>query len=199
LHPGQTDASGLKCRAVLKGFLYVPKGVGKHAVIVWNHDSSQARISTGVPGLSPDKADPAHDTCRIARFFVDRGYIFFVPQRRGTGMSTGVYVSDWIDSLASKEGTEVALAMVGPKLMEQTEDVNEAVKFIARSVGADKNRIAVMGHSYGGMVSLFSAIKLKNIRAAVDSAGGGLSWDGNLQLRMYLQAQTPFVGGFRPS
>lgn len=193
--PGKVDASGLRCRAVLKGFLYVPKTAGKHPVIVWNHGSGQARLPTGVPGLSPDKPDLSKDSCVLARFFVNRGFIFFAPQRRGTGMSTGVYVSDWIERLENNESAEVADAMIGPKLLEQTEDVNEAVEFIGRAVAkADKNKIAVMGHSYGGMVSLFSAIKLKNIRAAIDSAGGALSWDGHPFLRRYLQVQTPFVG-----
>lgn len=179
--PGTPDSTGVRCRGILKGFLYVPKTRGRRPVIVWNHGSDQARLESGKADLSPH-------ACYVAKFFVDKGFIFFSPQRRGTSLSTGVYVGDFLDKL--DQGAQVADAMLGPKLMEQTDDVAAAVRYIRAHPKADRDEVAVMGHSYGGMVSLFSASKVSHIRAVIDSAGGALSWNSHPFLRHYLLMQT---------
>src|SRR5215471_10913081 len=62
----------------LKGFLWKPDGPGPFPAILWNHGSER------MPG--------AADT--VAPFFVNRGYVFFVPHRRGPGRSPGNYIMD---------------------------------------------------------------------------------------------------------
>jgi dienelactone hydrolase len=108
-------------------------------------------------------------------------------------LSTGVYVSDWIKRLEDHTSPQIADAEIGPKLMEQTEDVQSAVDWVKTEPAAADHKVAIFGHSYGGMVSLFSAIKVTGIRAAIDSAGGALSWNNHPYLRQYLKDHTPHV------
>ncbi len=175
-----------RCMAELKGFLYMPKAAGKHSAVVWNHGSGQALLKDGVT------PDPGADNCELAKFFVDKGYIVFAPQRRGTGMSSGVYHRDVLDRIEADDGPVPADAALGPLLSEQTQDVQSAVDFV-RHHARSNGRVALMGHSFGGMVTLFSAAKVSHIKAAVDSAGGALSWNTYPYLRAYLVIQTPLV------
>jgi|SRR5262245_35881427 len=62
----------------LKGFIWKPKGAGPFPAILWSHGSERL----------PGAADP------VAPFFVTRGYVFFVPHRRGQGRSPGPYIMD---------------------------------------------------------------------------------------------------------
>src|SRR5258708_20004248 len=60
----------------LKGFIWKPAGAGPFPAILWNHGS--------------EKRPGAVDS--VATFFVTRGYVFFVPHRRGHGRSPGPYI-----------------------------------------------------------------------------------------------------------
>ena len=55
----------------LHGFLYRPQGNGPFPAILYNHGSEQN------PGWKP----------ALGEFFSSRGYVFFVPHRRGHGRS----------------------------------------------------------------------------------------------------------------
>src|SRR5262245_50193333 len=63
--------SDAQCKIDLKGTLYLPKGTGKHPVVIFNH---------GAHGS---------DYCAVAKVFTNHGYIFFTPYRRGHNGSTG--------------------------------------------------------------------------------------------------------------
>src|SRR5882672_10503075 len=69
----------------LHGFLWKPPGPGPFPAILWNHGSEK------LPG--------ALDS--VAPFFVARGYVFFVPHRRGQGRSPGPYIMDQLKSAGS--------------------------------------------------------------------------------------------------
>jgi len=158
------------CEANLKGYLYVPKDAkkGKHPVMIWNHGSDQARLPNGEPNFE-------RDSCEKARLFVEKGFVVLAPERRGHGNSTGVYHREILGPLddlhpLADEGMLVTL------LLAQMEDIRSAVRFVQRQPEVDSSKIAVMGHSFGGIISLFAASEVPGIHAAVDSAGGGLSW-----------------------
>ncbi len=50
------------------------------------------------------------------------------------------------------------------------EDLKSAIDFVCQLDGIDKNRIGVMGHSFGGSVSLMAAANDKRIKSIVASA-----------------------------
>jgi dienelactone hydrolase len=166
------------CQVDLQGVLYEPKGSGNKPVLIWNHGSER---------VQPWQA--TNDYCGIARTFVKLGFIVFVPFRRGHGPSTGQYVGDIFEN-----GTIVDQASVVPLLQGQTDDVKAALQYVKNSVAdAKKTEIVVAGLSYGGMVSLLSAIYVSGFQAALDISGGALSWNGNAMLRSQLKSLTPGV------
>ena len=78
----------------LRGSLYLPAGETVASskkdmpLIIYNHGSGRA----------------APDVCEMASYFNNHGYLFFVPFRRGTAGSTGVYFQDYLDRIVCPSG-----------------------------------------------------------------------------------------------
>jgi len=136
----------------LQGFLYRPTGDGPFPAVVYNHGSEQW------PG---DKRDEA-------AFYVPHGFVLFVPHRRGQGESSNA--GEYIGDHASDH------ARVVSDLVAQTDDVMAAVEYVHSLPYVDGAQVAVAGCSFGGIVSLFAAERGRGIKAAVDFAGGAMSW-----------------------
>jgi carboxymethylenebutenolidase len=136
----------------LHGFLYRPSGDGRFPAVVYNHGSEK------YPG---DKRDEA-------AFYVPHGFVLFVPHRRGQGRSSdaGEYIGDYF----SDHGRVVA------ELVAQTDDVMAAVEYVRSLPYVDGAHVVVAGCSFGGIVSLLAAERGTRIEAAVDFAGGAMSW-----------------------
>src|ERR1044072_2624982 len=64
----------------LQGFLWRPSGDGPFPAVLWNHGSEKN------PGAVES----------VATYFVEKGYVFFVPHRRGQGRSADPYIMDQI-------------------------------------------------------------------------------------------------------
>jgi dienelactone hydrolase len=60
-----------------------------------------------------------------------------------------------------------------------------AVEFVKILSYADTNRIAVMGRSFGGIVSVLGASR--SFRAVVDQAGAALTWDHSPAMQVALK------------
>jgi dienelactone hydrolase len=178
--PGAPPA-GVECKVDLQGVLYAPPGPGKHPVVVFNHGSSGA------------------DYCSVARVFTNHGYLFFVPFRRGHSgdvwmapnktesvRSTGVYAVDVLEKIKADD-VRLKNISVGPLLEATMPDVRAALEFIKRLPNADPRKVAVAGHSYGGMTTLIAAADVEGFKAALDISGGCLSWWLNPDLQAYLK------------
>jgi uncharacterized protein len=92
---------------------------------------------------------------QLASALADAGFIVLRYDKRGVGQSGG--------------RTEVA------SLADFSDDQRAAVKFLTLRKDVDGKRIAVAGHSEGGLVSLISAAKEKRIAAVVLMATPGVS------------------------
>jgi dienelactone hydrolase len=171
-----------ECKVDLQGVVYTPHGGGKHPVVLFNHGAHGANY------------------CAVAKVFTNHGYLFFVPFRRGhegevdlePGVSrrirsTGVDTVDVLDKIESQD-QRLANISVGPFLENATEDVRAALDFVKHLPGADPNKVAVAGHSYGGMMTLMAAADVPGFKAALDISGGCLSWNWNPDLQVYLKA-----------
>lgn len=142
----------------LGGFLYRPPGAGQFPAIVFNHGSEQA------PGAKEGQA----------MFYVEHGFVLFVPHRRGQGRSKdpGVDINTVSDSQAFADA-----------LVTQTDDVMAAIAYVASLPYVDRNRIATSGCSPGGIESLLAAERGSGIVTAIDFAGASITWAMSAPLR----------------
>ena len=150
------DAALVEYSAGRKGFLYRPEGAGPFPVVVWNHGSER------LPGWQTD----------LAHFYVQHGWAFFLPHRRGHGRSPGDYIGDEHD-------TKKILALQE----EHNADVVAAIGWIKTQPGIDPARVVVSGCSFGGIQTMLVAGKDVGIRAAVPFAPGAIMWSQSPELR----------------
>ncbi len=157
----------------LKGFIWKPPGAGPFPAILWNHGSEK----------NPGAVDS------VAAFFVTRGYVFFVPHRRGQGRSPGPYIMDQLKTAGSV--AERSLMLV--KLHEaQFGDQLAALTYLKRLPFVDQRRLTVMGFSFGGIQTMLAAGRGSGYRVAVNCSGAAQTWSSSpdLQRRLIAAART---------
>ncbi len=149
----------------LHGVLYKPEGKGPFPAVLYNHGSA--------PGMLSQEAFD-----RLGPLFVQRGWIFFAPWRRGQGLSAeaGPYIGDEIQATWKSEGVNVAAATM-VRLLEgdHLNDQLAGLEWLRKQNFIDRKRIAVMGNSFGGIETVLGAEK-EHYCAAVDASGGAESW-----------------------
>ena len=150
------EVTFLSGKLVLHGFLYRPEGSGPFPAILYNHGSEEN------PGTKP----------ALGEFFSSKGYIFFVPHRRGQGRSPN---DSYVESLRA-QGIAGAIALHETHL----EDQLAALAYFKQLSDVDPHRIVVAGCSYGGIQTVLAveanAEQKLGLRAAIDFAGGAMSW-----------------------
>jgi carboxymethylenebutenolidase len=161
----------------LGGEFFKPKGSGPFPVVLYNHGSA--------PGMFNSQASQM-----IAPLFVAKGWAFFMPYRRGQGLSVkgGTYIGDEISAVYKKDGESAA----SKKLVElmstsQLDDQMAALKWLKTQKSINAKKIAVAGNSFGGIQTILGAEK-ENFCAAVDAAGGAESWDTSPELQNMMKA-----------
>ncbi len=160
---------------VLTGYLYLPPGPGPFPCVITNHGSAIEQGTT--------------DLCRpgTASLLMSWGYASFLPHRRGYGESTG---TPWNVEVSAKFGTDLYDQQLVARLEAESDDVVSAVEYVVSLDEIDQDRIAVLGSSFGGTVTLWAATKSSRIRCAVDFAGAAINWDHTPQLRNSMIAAT---------
>jgi carboxymethylenebutenolidase len=147
----------------LYGFLYLPEGKGPFPAVLWNHGSEKR------PGRQPE----------LASFYNSRGFVFFLPHRRGQGRSPGPYIMDEIHAGGGPNAAVQAQQIAN-------EDVVAAMNWLKTRPEVDTNRIVVSGCSFGGIQTLLTAEKGLGARAFVAFAPAAQSW-GNGTLDQMLE------------
>jgi dipeptidyl aminopeptidase/acylaminoacyl peptidase len=141
---------------LLHGFIYRPQGSGPFPTVLYNHGSEKE------PGSKP----------ALGEFFSSKGYLFFVPHRRGHGRSPH---DSFVESLYA-EGASGRIALHETHL----EDQLAAFAYLKQRSDVDISKIAVAGCSYGGIQTVLAveanAEQKLGLRAAIDFAGGAMSW-----------------------
>ena len=143
-------------KLMLHGFLYRPEGSGPFPVVLYNHGSEWQ------PGWKPE----------LGQLFSTRGYVFFIPHRRSHGLSPN---DPFVDSLYDRRAGEIV------ELHEiHLDDQLAALSYLKQLSYVDPNRVAVAGCSYGGIQTILAveanAEQRLGLRAAIDFAGGAMSW-----------------------
>jgi len=153
----------------LKGFVWKPAGVGPFPALLWNHGSEKS------PGTVES----------VGRYFVDNGYVFIVPHRRGQGRSPGPYIMNELNQAGSRgERGRLLVDLHETHLQDQL----AALQYLQALPYVDKNRIAVMGFSFGGIQTMLAVEHGPGYRAAVNCSGAAETWRGSSDLQARLTA-----------
>jgi dipeptidyl aminopeptidase/acylaminoacyl peptidase len=154
----------------LHGVVYRPSGAGPFPAVLWNHGS------WGDPMVAFD---------HLAHTFTDAGWVFFGPFRRGQGLSSsaGPYIGDEI-ARAGEQGGEAAKVARAVSLLthEHLDDQLAAYAWLKKQSYISAKRIAVAGNSFGGIETVLGAERVPYC-AAIDAAGGSMSWAQAAELR----------------
>ena len=154
-------------KLVLHGFIYKPEGKGRFPAVLWNH-GSEAR-----PGWLPE----------LGPTFTSKGYVLFIPHRRGQGRSPGEYIMNALER-EEKAGGAAARNKKLVELMEtQMEDQIAALAYLRALPYVDPNRISVAGCSFGGIQTILAAEQGLGLRVAIDFAGAAQTWKESPELR----------------
>ena len=157
----------------LTGYLYVPDGPGPHPCIITSHGSSieQGTWDASRPGT--------------AALLLSWGYASFLPHRAGYGNSPGV---GWLKDVSAGFGTEDYDKQLARRMDRESDDVIAALDWLSGQNEIATNRIALMGSSFGGTVTLLAAAKTARICCAVEFAGAAMNWEKTPGLRKVMKA-----------
>lgn len=172
---GQSQADAPKYRDVfyasgdlrIQAYLYKPEGDGPFPVVIYNHGTRDGRERESFPFP------------HIGRMLTQAGYVAWVPERRGYGKSDGRV---WWQEAGGDQ------ARVISRLQAETDDVFAGMEYLRTLPYVDTRRIALMGWSFGGVVTMLAAARSPAFLAAVNQAGGALAWDESGHMRSALVA-----------
>lgn len=156
LHDGALD---------LGGEVFKPPGKGPFPALLYNHGSA--------PGMLNSQASHA-----IGPMFAKMGWVFFMPYRRGQGLSekAGPYVGDEIAQARRRGGIDQAVTTLVQRMdHEHFGDQAAALAWLRAQPYVVPTQVATAGNSFGGIQALLGAQRL-NYCAAVDASGGAESW-----------------------
>jgi carboxymethylenebutenolidase len=168
----------------IEAYLYRPEGAGPFPLVIYNHGSRSGHEREEKPFQF------------IAAILVPQGYAVLVPERRGYGKSDGPTYDEEVgndrgERMMKRFREEAGDVLAGLDYLKQHE--REALTNTNRlrptpaAPPIDFRRVALMGWSHGGVVSLLAASERHEFVALVDQAGGALTWKSS----PVLQSQLP--------
>ncbi len=160
----------------LHGVLWKPAGAGPFPAIMYSHGSG---------------SDYTPEAAALGSFYSQHGYVFFMPYRRGSGLSKDVapYILDVLDSVGRASGPEGRSAKMAEYLNGvHLDDAMAGVAYLRARPFVDASRVTAAGNSFGGIVSTLLASRDIGIRAAINSAGAAQTWSESVHLRSALLA-----------
>ena len=169
----------------LKAFLWKPNGPGPFPTVLFNHGSGgvDADHTAGLPITEAAE--------KLAPLFLKHGYAFLYLFRRGQGLSAdqGPFIQDILRQEEAAKGKDARQHL--QFLLSTTDhldDVLAALAFLKATPTIDVKRIAIVGHSFGGQLTLLAAERDNTVRAAVTFAAAANSWEPSHELRERLRS-----------
>lgn len=160
---GPEQVSFPAAETTLHGFLFKPTGRGPFPAVIYNHGSEKT------PNSFPT----------LGEFWTAHGFVFFLPHRRGHGLSPGDYIVD-LQKEFRRTNDLTASGRNDVVLHEQAnKDVESAVAWLAKQPFVDTNRMVMSGISFGGIQTLLGAEKGLGVKAFVSFSPGAMSWRFN--------------------
>lgn len=158
----------------LRARLWKPKGRGPFPAVLFCPGSGQP------PSLNT-----------LGPLFAKHGYVFLALYRRGQGLSSDQGEESsvlWTRERAAK-GDDAANRLQLQLLEgEQLDEQRDALAVLRSLPGVDSNRVAIVGHSFGGSLALLLAAEDSRIRAVIIFGGAAGSWERSSYLRESLTA-----------
>ena len=168
----------------LHALLWRPAGRGPFPAVLLNHGSGRTREELERLGPYESQAEI------LGPVFTRHGYVFLYLFRRGVGLSAdqGTSAVEQMNREGAAHGPEARNALQ-MRLLEggEMDDAMAALKFLRELHGVDRHRIALVGHSFGGSLTLLQAERAPDVRAVVICSGAGYSWDRSPELRSRLE------------
>ena len=167
-------------KLTLKALLWRPFGQGPFPTLIFTLGSYAGSDTTN---------DPVKDASGLGPLFAKRGYIFLVFFRRGVGLSKGegLNSADLMENafkLNGQEGrNEVQLQQLET---DQLQDMLAGLAYLRKRPDVNIQRMAILGHSFGGSLTLLVAEHEPELKAVVIFAGAGYSWNLSPALRSRL-------------
>jgi carboxymethylenebutenolidase len=160
----------------VEAYFYKPQGTGPFPLVIYNHGSRSGQEHV-------EKPFPA-----IAQILVPQGYAVLVPERRGYGKSDGPTYGEEVGNdrgelMMKRFSEEAGDVLAGLDYLKRGEVVANAIGGKPSNGLIDFKRVALMGWSHGGVVSLLAASERHEFVALVDQAGGALTWNSSPVLR----------------
>jgi dienelactone hydrolase len=155
----------------IEAYFYKPQGKGPFPLVIYNHGSRAGSERVERPMQF------------IAAILVPQGYAVLVPERREVGSDRG----DLMMKRFREEAGDVLAALEYLKRKESATNLGR-VKPAATLIPIDFKRVALMGFSQGGTVSLLAASAQREFVALVNQAGGSLTWNSSPTLQRELPA-----------
>jgi carboxymethylenebutenolidase len=176
--------------ATLHAMLFRPEGSGPFPAILLNHGSGRTREELERLGRYEQNAE------KLGPVSVRHGYVFLYLFRRGVGLSTdqGANAIDLMNTESAAHGPEGRNALQ-LQLLDNREmgDALSALKFLRSLPYVDSKDVALVGHSFGGSLTLLMAEREPNLRAVVVFSGAGYSFDRSPELRARLLAAMDYI------
>jgi dienelactone hydrolase len=159
-------------QSLLETTVYRPSGPGPFPLVTINHGKPRPG-STDPQAMHPGYSAAAH-------WFVNRGFAVAVPMRRGYGLSQG-QISDTAGPCSDRDYFATALKTAA--------DMESVVAYLRNQRFVDRNRVIVVGQSYGGLGALGVAYdKVEGVIGIINFAGGA----GSNRRRDLQRARTPY-------
>src|SRR5260221_8551186 len=176
--------------ASLHARLFRPPGNGPFPAILLNHGSGRTREDLERFGTYEQNAK------KLGPVFARHGYVFLYLFRRGVGLSTdqGANAVDLMNSESAAQGQEARNALQ-LQLLENREmdDALSGLKFLRALPYVDARNVALIGHSFGGSLTVLLAEREPNLRAVVIFSASGYSFDRSQEFRARLMAAIDHV------
>jgi len=164
----------------LHALLWRPQGRGPFPAILLNHGSGRTREELERLGPYEKQAD------LLGPVFTRHGYVFLYLFRRGVGLSAdqGSNAVDLMNKESAAHGPEGRNALQ-MKLLENGDmtDALAGLAFLRSLAEVDTRKVAVIGQSFGGSLTLLLAEREPKLRAVVIFSAAGYSWDRSPELR----------------
>ena len=160
----------------LRGLLWRPDGPGPFPAVLYNHGS----------GPQSDLTRPA----KLGPVFARHGYVVLYLFRRGAVLSAdqGTNSEELMNRALAENGQEGRNEVQLQLLEAELGDVRAGLNVLRARSEVDASRIAVVGYSFGGQLTLLVAEHDADVRAAVVFGVAAASWETSPKLRDRLLA-----------
>jgi dienelactone hydrolase len=180
---GPTRIAVKSGNVTLEAWIWRPQGDGRFPAVLLNHGSGRSHEELERLGPYEQMAEI------IGPVFARHGYVLLYLFRRGVGPSTqaGKNAIDLMNEEAAAHGQNERNALQ-LKLLQGREmsDALAALARLRKLSYVDPHRVAVIGHSFGGSLTVLMTERQPSLRAAVIFSGAGYSWDRSAELRARL-------------